>query len=63
MIKEKDINIIDELERLIKLKSLVITERQLAENNDELDDMTITDLEEWLKEIDVELSNIQNKKQ
>ena len=62
MIKEKDIHIVDELERLIKLKSLVITERQLAENNDELDDMTITDLEEWLKEIDVELSNIQNKK-
>jgi hypothetical protein len=63
MILEKEEQLVDELERLIKLRTLVTTEKQLAENNcDEPDDMTITDLEEWLTEIDTELASIRNEK-
>ena len=56
MIEEND-KYIEEIERLLKLKKLVSTEKQFAEYNDESDDMTITDLEEWLAEIDLELSS------
>jgi len=52
----------NELERLRKLRILVISEKQLAERNDEPDDMTITDLEDWLKEIDSELAKLRFKK-
>lgn len=62
MIVDKDKNIIGELSRLIKLRTLVNSEIILAEHNDEPDDMTITDLEEWLVEIDTELSECRNKK-
>jgi len=63
MILEKNKNITKEkeLERLRKLRTLVAFDKKLAEHNDEPDDMTITDLEEWLKEIDKELKTNKNK--
>jgi hypothetical protein len=61
MILEKNKNITIELERLKKLRTLVAFNKKLAEHNDEPDDMTINDLEEWLKEIDKELKTIKNK--
>jgi len=62
MTSEKDEEIFIEIERLIKLRTLVIYDMQLAERYDKLpEDMTITDLEEWLTEIDTELKMIKNK--
>jgi hypothetical protein len=62
MIIEKNKHITEELERLQKLRTLVACEKKLAEHNDEPDGMTITDLEEWLKEIDNEIAKIRFKK-
>jgi len=62
MTSAKDEQIINELKRLIKLRTLVIYEKKLAELYDKTpEDMTITDLEEWLKEIDKDLETIKNK--
>jgi hypothetical protein len=62
MTLEKNKHMTDELERLRKLRTLVAFDKKLAEHNNEPDDMTITDLEEWLKEIESELAKIQYKK-
>jgi len=48
-----------ELKRLIKLKKLVATEIKEVEQNDNDLDMTIVDLEEWLRDIDSEISRKQ----
>ena len=61
MLEEKEKYILDELERLVELKSIVTIEKHLAEKDNESDDMTITDLEEWLIEIDLELATIRSK--
>ncbi|MFH0865799.1 MAG: hypothetical protein V1904_06370 [Bacteroidota bacterium] len=62
MILEKDVNLINDLKRLSKLKELMSSDIHMAENNDEPDGMTIDDLEEWLKEINSELSEFRKKK-
>ena len=62
MILEKDKHALDELKKLIKLRQLVVSEKQMTENNGEPEDMTIDDFEEWLHEIDAELVKIRSKK-
>mgnify|MGYP001455966865 CR=1 FL=1 len=61
MILGKDKNEIDELKRLKKLRTLVISEIQMYKNNDESEDMTISDLEEWLNEIENNITRLINK--
>jgi len=56
---EKEEHIMIELKRLIKLKKLVATEIKEVEQNDNDLDMTIVDLEEWLRDIDSEISRKQ----
>lgn len=59
MYMEKEEHIMIELKRLIKLKKLVATEIKEVEQNDNDLDMTIVDLEEWLRDIDSEISRKQ----
>ncbi len=55
MFMEKETHIMKELNRLKKLKKLVIEEIHKSEQDGEVLDMTIVDLEEWLQEIDAEI--------
>jgi hypothetical protein len=59
MFMEKEEHRKIELKRLIKLKNLVATEIKEIEQNDSDLDMTISDLEEWLKEIETEITRKQ----
>lgn len=59
MDKEDSIKI--EIKRLIKLKKLVETQIEEVELADNDLDMTIADLEEWLRDINAEISRKQLK--
>ncbi len=58
---DKEDNIKIELKRLTKLKKLIATEITEVGRKDNDLDMTIVDLEEWLRDIDAELSRKQLK--
>jgi hypothetical protein len=56
MIDNMDDPRLDQVKRLMKLRSLIIVEIKRSELDDEPDDMTIEELKEWLAEINDELS-------
>jgi hypothetical protein len=55
---EKEVNVTMDIRKLKKLRKLVFLEIERYEENDANADMTITDLEYWLEELDGEISKL-----